>query len=161
MSCVPQAAAADNAAPQPVQPTALFANPAAERALLGALATRGRRDDLARIDRQYFTIPARRVLFDAIARRLHADEPIDDVLLANDVRAKGISYADVFELFDNPGASVPAYVPLLRDCWMRGMLHSLGACLTARAGDAACEPGDVLRWLERQVGLIQAVAARR
>jgi hypothetical protein len=143
-----------NAARQPVQPTARFANPAAERALLGALANRGRRDDLALVDRQYFTVPAHRVLFDAIARRLDAGEPIDDVLLANDVRAQGISYVDVFGLFDDPGASVPAYVPLLRDCRMRQMLHSLGICLTARAGDAAWEPRDVLRWLERLVGPI-------
>jgi replicative DNA helicase len=161
MSRVPQAASADNAARQPVQPTALYADLAAERALLGALATRGRRDDLARIDRQYFTSTEHRVLFDAIAQRLAAGEPIDYVLLANDVRAKGISSADVFELFENPGVSVPVYVPLLRDCWMRRMLQSLGSCLTAHAGDASHEPVDALDWLRSQIALIEEVEGRR
>jgi replicative DNA helicase len=146
---------------QSVEPTALYANPAAERALLGALATSGRRDDLVRVEREDFTIESHRVLFDAIARRLDAGEPIDFPLLADDVRPAGVSSADVFELFDNPGVSVPAYVPLLHACRMRRLLHGLGACLETRAGDAACEPHSLLHWLERQVGLIETVAARR
>jgi replicative DNA helicase len=143
------------------EPMLVFADPAAERALLGALSTSGQQGDLARLDRDDFTCEEHRLLFDSIARRLESGESIDFPLLANDVRAAGVSSGGVFELFDNPGVSVPAYVPLLHVCRMRRMLHSLGACLLAHASDAAREPRDVLRWLERQVGLIQAVAERR
>jgi len=146
---------------EPSGATALYANPAAERALLGALATRGHRDDLMRVERQEFTTDAHLVLFDAIARRLDAGDPIDFVLLADDVRGTCVSAVDVFDLFDEPGVSVPVYIPIVRGCRLRRMLHSLGACLPVHASDAAREPRDVLRWLERQVGLIHAVAARR
>ena len=146
---------------EPCGATALYANPAAERALLGALATRGHCDDLVRIEREDFTADAHRVLFDAIARRLAAGDPVDFVLLADDVRGTCVSTVEVYDLFDEPGVSVPVYIPIVRGCRVRRMLHSLGACLLVHASDAAREPQDVLRWLERQVGLIQAVAARR
>jgi replicative DNA helicase len=161
MSRVQQAAAAGNGSHQPLPSTTLYANPAAERALLGALATRGLRDDLARVERDDFTIESHRILFDTIARRLDAGEPIDCVLLADAVRGAGVSAVEVFDLFEEPGVSVPVYIPIVRGCRVRRMLHSLGACLPVHASDPAREPRDVLRWLERQVGLIQAVAARR
>jgi hypothetical protein len=161
MSPVRQVAAAGNGAAQPDQSTTLYANPAAERALLGALATSGQREDLTRLDGDDFTSEGRRLLFESIARRLESGEPIDFPLLADDVRGTCISAVDVFDLFDEPGVSVPPYIPIVRGCRVRKMLHSLGACLPAHASDPTREPRDVLRWLERQVSLIQVVAARR
>src|SRR5262249_10228479 len=125
---------------------ARFANPEAERALLGALANSGCPDDLARLDREDFTTEASRVLFDAIARRLANGDEISLVLLADDVRGAGISSVAVYDMLEEAGASVPAYVPLLRDCRLRRLLHSLGACLTAHAMDAAREPQEIARW---------------
>jgi replicative DNA helicase len=144
-----------------VEPTALYANLAAERALLGALATSGQREDLARLDRDDFTSEGRRLLFEAIVRRLELGKSIDFPLLADDVRGTCVSALEVFELFDEPGVSVPSYIPIVRGCRVRRMLHSLGTCLPGHASDAAREPRDLLRWLERQVSLIQVVAARR
>jgi hypothetical protein len=134
---------------------AVLSDPAAEWALLGALATSGQRGDLARIAGDDFTSEPRRVLFEAIARRLEAGEPIDFALLAADVRGAGVWAADIFELFDNPGVSVPVYLPLVRACRLRRMLHSLGACLTAHALDAAHDPRDVARWCRRQLDRIE------
>jgi replicative DNA helicase len=144
----------------PVVPEARFTNPEAERALLGALAASGRREDLARLDRDDFTVEAHRVLFDAIARRLETGAEISDVLLADDVRASGIPLSTVMQMYDEAGGSVPAYIPLLRDCRLRRLLHSLGAGLTKHTMDASRQPRDIVWWLRQQVSIVEEVSRR-
>jgi replicative DNA helicase len=141
----------------PTHPT-VFTDAEAEWKLLSALATSGRPEDLARVVRDDFTTEARRVIFDAIARRLTAGEPIDCILLTADVRPAGVSALDVFDLFTDPGVSVPIYIPLVRECRLRRLLHSLGVCLAAHATDPAREPRDVVRWLHRQLPRLAEVA---
>jgi replicative DNA helicase len=116
---------------------------------------------LLRLERDDFSNEAHRVVFDAIAKRLEAGERPTCALLANDVHGSGVPASEVFRIFDEAGPSVVPYFRILRDARLRRMLHSLGACLTAHAGDAAREPCDVVRWLHRQVEHIDAVEARR
>jgi replicative DNA helicase len=146
--------------PPPETPGARFTNPEAERALLGALATSGRPEDLARLDPGDFTIPAHRVLFEAIARRLETGAELSVVLLADDVRSAGIPYSTVFQMYDEAAGSVPAYLPILRDCRLRRLLHSLGSCVIQHAADATSEPRETARWLRQQLPRIEEVATR-
>jgi replicative DNA helicase len=144
----------------PERPGAQFTNPEAERALLGALATSGRLEDLARLDREDFTVESHRVLYEAIARRLEAGAELSDVLLADDVRASGIPLSTVMQMYDEAGGSVVAYLPILRDCRLRRLCNSLGSCLVQHAADATSEPRDTVRWLRQQLARIEEVARR-
>jgi hypothetical protein len=99
------------------------------------------------------------VLFDAIARRLDADEPIDPVLLAADVRGTSVSVVTISDMFENAGATVAVYIPLVRAARLRRALHALGACLTSRTLDAAYDPREVARWCRRQLERIDELLA--
>src|SRR5262245_51613716 len=108
----------------------LFMDLAAERALLGALLSRGRREDFAALDRDEFAEPHHTLVFEAIRAVIDRDGNADVVRVAHELQGTDVPLTLVADCVEQDGGHVSALVQILHELRQRRWLDAFAVTLS-------------------------------